>query len=220
MMRKVLLVGSGLIVLAGVMGIALYQPLIRPWHARWGASDAEVALALAGDELVAGQVFQTTRAIDVHAPAAAVWPWLVQMGQGRGGLYSYDGLENLAGCDIHTLNSIVPELQNLKVGDEIKIGPQQGLPHYQVVLLDPQKALVIRAVNASTGELGGTWGFYLLEKSPALTRLLIRHRDAPSLDATENTVNAIFEPISFVMEQRMLIGLRDHAEKLTLVTGQ
>lgn len=212
MMKKIAFGCLGLTALAVATGLILYQPVIRPWYVRWGASDAEVQSRLPGDELVTGVVTQATRAIDIHAPAAQAWPWLVQIGQGRGGLYSYDFLENLVGCDIHTLTRIVPDLQNLKVGDTIRLGPQEGLPSYQVMILAAQQALVMRSVNPKTGALGETWGFYLQEKNGGVSRLIIRHRGNPSQELTERIVNTIFEPISFVMEHRMLHGIRDRAE--------
>ncbi len=88
-----------LLSLAGTsLGVYLFG--LRPWLQRWGATEAEVRRPLPGDELVTGANHWSTRAITVNASAAEVWPWLAQMGQGRGGLYSYDGLENLAGLDI------------------------------------------------------------------------------------------------------------------------
>lgn len=213
--KKIVLGLTGFLTLTGVVSLALYQPLIRPWHTRWGATDNETQMALMGDEIVAGSgVFQTTRAIDVRAPAAQVWPWLLQIGQGRGGMFSYDWLENLAGCDIHTLDRIVPELQTLKVGDRIMMGPQKGLPYYQVALLETGKALVLRSIDPATGAPGETWGFYLVSQKAQPTRLIVRHRTPPSPGATAQFVNGLFEPVVFIMEQRMLHGLRDHAENL------
>lgn len=209
----------GLIILVGVVGIALYQPVIRPWHARWGTTDDEVVMALPGDEIVTGEVSQTTRSITVRTAAAQIWPWLLQLGQGRGGMYSYDFLENLAGCDIHTLNAIDPALQKLQVGDPILMGPQEGLPYYRVVLLEPQRALVLQSINRTSGAPGETWGFYLIEQSSSLTRLVVRHRTPPSLDKTEQVVNGIFDPIVFFMEHRMLYGIREHAEKMTPIAS-
>jgi hypothetical protein len=196
-----------------VLSLALYQPLIRPWHLSWGASPAELQAVLPGDDLVNGDLTQSTRAISVQTAPDKIWPWLLQMGQGRGGLYSYDFLENLAGCDIHTLNMIVPEYQNLKIGDNIKLGPQDGLPYYRVVQLEAQQALVLRSVNPKTGESGETWGFYLRAIQLNQTRLIIRHRSPNSQKFPDQFINAIFEPIAFVMEQRMLVGLREHTEK-------
>jgi hypothetical protein len=204
----------GLSILAVMIGFVLYQPVIQPWHTRWGATNAEVKMVLPGDDIVTGEVSQTTRSITVHTTTAQIWPWLLQLGQGRGGMYSYDFLENLAGCDIHTLNAIDPTLQNLQLGDTILLGPQEGLPYYRVVLLEPQKALVLQSINRTNGAAGETWGFYLIEQSGNLTRLVVRHRTPPSLDRTEQVVNRIFEPIGFFMEHRMLYGIRDHAEKM------
>lgn len=209
----------GLIVLVSVIGMALYRPVIRPWHARWGATDEEVSMQLPGDAIVTGEVSQTTRSIAISTSPAQIWPWLLQLGQGRGGMYSYDFIENLAGCNIHTLNAIDPALQNLQVGDAILLGPQEGLPYYQVVLLEPQTALVLQSINATSGAPGETWGFYLIEQNSNLTRLVVRHRTPPSLDSTERVINAIFDPITFLMEHRMLHGIREHAEKMTPIAS-
>jgi hypothetical protein len=219
MFLKIVLYFFGLIILISLIGLALYQPVIQPWHARWGATDSEVKMDFPGDEIVTGEVSQTTRAIDINASTAQIWPWLLQLGQGRGGMYSYDFLENLAGCDIHTLDAIVPELQNLQVGDKISMGPQEGLPYYQVALLEAEKAMVLRSINPTTGAPGETWGFYLIENSGGPVRLVIRHRTPPSENNTDRIFNSIFEPISFVMEHRMLYGIRDHAQKLNPVAS-
>jgi hypothetical protein len=200
------------IFLTGVIGLALYQPLIRPWHAGWGATETERHMALPGDEIVTGEVSQTTRSITIYTPAVRVWPWLLQLGQGRGGMYSYDFLENLVGCNMHTLDSIDPALQSLQVGDAISMGPQEGLPFYRVALLDAERALVLRSINPTTGAPGETWGFYLIETLHSQTRLVVRHRTPPSLTRTERMFNGLFDPIVFLMEQRMLRGIRDHAE--------
>ena len=82
-------------------------PLLRPWHSRWGATASEVASTMPGDELFPRAQFQATRAITIAAPPSAVWPWLVQVGYGRAGFYSYDLVENLVGCDIHSTDRIV-----------------------------------------------------------------------------------------------------------------
>ena len=91
----------------------LSSPLTRGWYNRWGATDADVGHAFPGNDLVPDPRLTYTRAITIHAPAAEVWPWLAQVGQARGGLYSYESLENLIRCDIHNANAIVPEWQTL-----------------------------------------------------------------------------------------------------------
>ena len=87
--------------------------VVRPWHRRWGASDEEVGRSLPGDDLVTEANFETTRAITIDARPEEVWPWLVQIGQGRGGFYSYDLLENAMGLDIQSAGQILPQYQGL-----------------------------------------------------------------------------------------------------------
>src|SRR5512139_3077066 len=125
-----------------VGGALILSPLLRSWYNQWGASEAEVAQALPGDDLVPAPRLGYTRAIQIQAPVERVWPWLAQMGQGRGGLYSYDGLENLAGCKIHSVDRIIPELQDPQPGELIRLGPQ-GYPCFAVVSVDPGRALVL-----------------------------------------------------------------------------
>ena len=96
----------------------------RRWHRTWGADDREAHEPLPGDELVPEAELQTTRAITIAASPAEVWPWLVQMGQGRGGLYTYEWIENALGAQIHNLDRIDPALQALRVGDRIRLTPE------------------------------------------------------------------------------------------------
>jgi hypothetical protein len=143
------------------------------------------------------------------------------MGQGRGGLYSYDGLENVVGCDIHSTDAIVPELQRLAPGDEILFGPAEKRFPGQVVLeVDPPRALVMCALEPVTRkpEKSATWVFFLEERhgaSGALeTRLLVRGRNAHAPGVGPHVMWRIVEPIAFVMERRMLLGVKARAESM------
>jgi hypothetical protein len=111
-------VAVGGVVAAGVA-------LVRARSLRWGATYEELNTALPGDELVPDADLTATRAVTVDAGAGDVWPWIAQLGQGRGGFYSYDVLENLVGLDIHSADRIVPEWQGIEVGDEVKF-PSPG----------------------------------------------------------------------------------------------
>ena len=136
-----------------VLGIvalgAIYAFVIRPWHLRRGSTRDEVQRSLPDDDLVPNPKFVWNQAITIHTPAADVWPWLVQIGNQRAGWYSWDGIHRLlgvAGCvddDRRSANRIIPELQNLKVGDEIRMMPEDmGAPGYKVVSIEPDRALV------------------------------------------------------------------------------
>ena len=132
---------------AQVVGTTLGAPVLRRRYNTWGATAAEVASPMPGDELVPNPRLGYTRAISISAAPAEVWAWLVQIGQGRGGLYSFDGLENLARCDIHSTDRIHPELQSLAEGDLIRLGAPQGYPCFRVASVEPGASLVLVAAD-------------------------------------------------------------------------
>jgi len=187
---------------------AAYAWVGRPWQLHWGATAAEVEVPLPGDDLLPHPDVVATRAITVQASPGQVWPWIVQLGQGRGGFYSYDWLENLVGCRIHSAGRIVPEWQNLRVGDEVRLAPEVGL---EVAQLAPAGALVLRGgvpIGSTPPPYDFTWAFVLQATNPEVTRLLVRERWQYTRAWTWLMVEPM-EAISFVMHQRMLRGIRD-----------
>jgi hypothetical protein len=163
---------------AAIIGsAAAYLLAIRSWQLRWGATDEEVDAALPGDDLIPNPDLVATRAITVHAAADQVWPWIAQLGQGRGGFCSYDALENLVGCDIHSADRIVPEWQDLKVGDQVKLAPEVGLG---VSVVEPGRALVLRGgvpMGAVPPPYDFTWAFVLQEQPDGTTSTPAVDRD-------------------------------------------
>ena len=191
------------------------SPLLRPWYRKWGATEAELKLSLPGDELVPGPRLETTRAISICAPAAEVWPWLVQMGQGRGGLYSYERLENLIGCDIHNADRILPEHQNLQVGDQVRIGPRESDPSFDVAAIEPGRAIILRGDVPGEGAIPTTWIwiFFLAPIDEKSTRLIIRSRLVYEPKLGNTLMWRVFsDPIAFVMERCTLKGIKARAE--------
>ena len=167
-----------------------------------------------GDELVPQPRLENTRAITIHAPASAIWPWLVQMGQGRGGLYSYQRLENLIGCDIHNADRIMPEHQNLQVGDKVRLTPQDN-PALDVAAIVPDSALILCGVIPSSQGKPTIWIwiFYLNPIDEDTTRLILRSR----LDYASGFGNTLMwrvftDPIAFNMERKMLQGIKARAD--------
>jgi hypothetical protein len=199
-------VGAGLAV-AGAAGIAAYVLGIRPWHLRWGATDEELNEPLIGDELAPNPKLRATHAITINAAARDVWPWLVQMGQTRGGFYSYTWLENLAGCHMRNADEIVPEWQELKVGDSVWLHPKA--PPVEVAAIDPGRALVLKP-----------WGAFVVRPiDERTTRLIIRSQGDYNPDLKNAVLNfllwrVVFEPAHFIMERKMLLGIKERAEKL------
>jgi hypothetical protein len=177
--------------------------LIRPWHLRWGATTGEVAQAMPGD--LAGA--RWTRAITVNTPPDRIWPWLVQWGQGRGGWYSYDWLENLLGFDIHTADRIMPEFQQLAVGDPICMA--RGVCPSHVSLVEPNRWLSWQATG-DDGSPTWTFTFGLFPLDGERTRLVVRESFAP--DAMPPAVLAAIEIPDVVMEQKALQTVKYRAE--------
>jgi hypothetical protein len=205
--------------------VAVYALLIRPWHLRWGATNAEVVASLAGDSLVSQPKISATHAITIRGSAADVWPWLVQIGQGRAGFYSYEGIENLLGLNIHNSDRILPDFQDLKVGDVVPLAPDgAGVP---VAFLQPNQSLVLGGrVDAHTkGPLTledkspdayyeASWGFFLQPIDAHTTRLIERFQMDWGPDSFSNGLfyRGILEPGSFIMERRMLLGIKERVE--------
>lgn len=210
---------------AAAIGTLLYASLIRPWHLQWGATGEEGASVLPGDELIGHPRLQSTRGITIQAPASRIWPWLVQMGQGRGGLYSYDWLENIVGCDIHSLDRVAPEFQSLQAGDTFRLGPQ-GYPFFTVASITPQRAIVLAtplqtydmallrpACTPARHVTGSTWAFVLTPVDEHTTRLLVRLRGDWDESVGATLFNrALLEPANFVMERKMIYGIKERAE--------
>jgi hypothetical protein len=192
--------------------LAAYPLVIRRRQLRWGATDAEADRALPGDDLLVTTDLTATRAITVHRPPGHVWPWIAQIGQGRGGFYSYDWLENLARCNIHSADRVFPEWQKLQVGDQVRLAPEVGL---DVAVTDAGHALVLRGgvpMGSTPPPYDFTWAFVLDEQSVGMTRLLVRER----YRYTRWWAPLLVEPaamISFVMSQKMLRGIRGRAER-------
>ena len=184
----------------------------RRWSLRWGATDAEATTQMPGDELLSSADRTTTRAVTIAAPPDEVWPWLVQMGQGRGGLYSYDFVENLIGCEMHSADHIVDEWQHVTVGDPFRLHPDVAL---RVAVVERDRALVVRGgvpIGDAAPPYDFTWAFVLDEVADGATRLIIRERYV----FTRRWASLIVEPIlpvSFVMTRRMLRGLRARVEQ-------
>ena len=192
---------------AGVAALS-YPLVLRKKCLTWGATPDEVSRPLPGDELMPDPDIIATRAISIGAPPSAVWPWLVQMGSGRGGAYTYDWIENLLGLAMHSADEVLPQFQQLKVGDELELGP--GRPKMRVEVLEPERSLTVRFEDGTW-----VWIFALIAEGGG-TRLISRNRiatpGAPPLARLFSLY--LMEPGSLVMEVRMLNGIRERAERL------
>jgi hypothetical protein len=187
----------------------LYWFPIRRWMNQWGATPSDLTRVMAGDSLLADQTYSGTTAVTVDARPEHIWPWLVQIGYQRGGLYSYDWLDRLFGyLDRPSATRILPEFQHLAVGDTIPMG--QG-PSWPVAVVEPNRALVLDMRNM--GGLDWVWQFGLYPVDQTRTRLVSRSR-VRARAIWARLLTHVIEPAGFLMTRRMLLGLKQRAEAL------
>ena len=195
---------------------ALYWFPLRRYFRRWGTTPDDLARVMPGDTFIVNPTHSATHAVTVDAPPDDIWPWLVQMGYQRGGLYSYDWLDRLFGIlDRPSADRVLPDFQHLAVGDRILLGPGEK-QKLTVAALEPFRALVL---SYKEHGFGWVWQFGLYPLDNNRTRLVTR-----GAEHVPNTVGAWFfmrvmEPAAFVMTRRMLLGLKQRAEALRSQTS-
>jgi hypothetical protein len=188
---------------------AVYWFPVRRWFRRWGTNDEDLARVMAGDSIIANPTHSATHALTVDASPEDIWPWLVQMGYRRGGLYSYDWLDRLFGyLDRPSANRVLPEFQRLSVDDVIPLGRGKG---FRVTAIEAHRALVL---SGTSDGFQWVWQFGLYPLDDGRTRLVSR-----GTQRFANTVGTwlfmrVMEPAAFIMTRRMLLGLKQRAEGL------
>lgn len=183
--------------LAGSATLLAYAGLVRPRIRTWGATPEESSTALPGDDLVEDAGLQTTRAVTIAAPVGEVWPWLAQIGQDRGGFYSYEWLENLAGCQMRNADRVHPEWQERTVGETVLLHPANGLT---LARFEPNRLYALE----------GGW-FFVLQPDGGRTRLIARGRVARGLASVAYGI--LLELPHFLMERKMLLGVKERVER-------
>jgi hypothetical protein len=195
--------GWMLLLLATAAGV--WRIFIYPSASNWGAAKEERSRPLPGDDLLTLSGPQNTSALTIDAPAEVVWKWLVQIGQDRGGFYSYTFLENLVGAGIRNTNEIRPEWQELKVGDVVRLGRDEGVIKLNVLAVEPGRLLVLPF-----------WGAFVLEAGSdgRNTRFLIRSR-SEGRPLVRFILSTTLDPIHFLMQRRMMLGIKVLSEAKT-----
>jgi hypothetical protein len=203
--ERQILRGLGAIILASPRFAS--APLIRRRHLRWGATDAEAAAPMPGDELVPRSSFTATRAITIDAPPEAVWPWLVQLGYRRAGWYTYDLFDN---AGFPSADRILPEQQNLKVGDWVPMAKNvNDTTAFTVAGMDPNRWMLWQKPNS-------TWAWKLVPLDGGRTRLITRLKALyPWRSSPGNALLTLilFEFGDFPMTRKLLLGVKRRAEQ-------
>ena len=207
---------------AGFMAFQMiFWPLTLKRRNRWGATDEEINTVLPGDDLVPTPKVGYTHAISITRSKDQVWPWLVKLGQGRGGFYSYQWLENIIGCQIYNADEIFPEYQEMEQFTGIKLHP--SMPEIPIKSYKPQEYILLHGdsqfdqINNSGNKnfLNVTWLFHLREVGPDHSRLISRWRaDFPNTFAAKMGYGApITGSMAHVMDVKMLKGIKHRVEK-------
>ncbi|MGD2102588.1 MAG: hypothetical protein PVG83_10175 [Acidimicrobiia bacterium] len=213
----------GVGVLAALEGAALIvwhliaTPFIGRRRLRWGTVGTEATDPLPGDELIVKPKWSYTLGVDVDASPEAVWPWIAQIGQRRGGFYTYQTLENLVGCKITNTTEIIPDHQHPAVGEDIYLHPTA--PPMRIEIVDPPNALVLFGspadIAAEESWAMSTWQFVVNPRPDRGSRLLTRGRSDYTPDWKSRLAFGRFpiEVITFVMSRKMMLEIKRLAER-------
>ena len=210
-----------------IAGNLISQPITRSHFRFWGARQEDRQRTLPGDERVPNSIVTTTLATTINAPASEVWGWIAQLGQERGGMYSYELLENFVRCQMHNADRVVPEWE-MQVGDRMRMGPQ-GYPVNQVVALERNRWLLMAGADLKTGiadpppqpgqttYVNYTWVLYLDEQPDGTTRLISRTRldYAPRTFGFKLMWEVFTDPIGCAMTRKMLLTIKQRVEQLS-----
>ena len=198
------MVAIGIVVVALALGSGVFI-LCRPWQLSWGATSEELTRGMPGDELVSRPNFNTTRAVTVNARPEDIWPWIVQIGFGRGGWYSYDLFDNLGR---HSAERIIPELQRIRADDLIPMGPGADSGMRVKEFVPDRSILWWSKRNPPT-----TWAWALDPTIDGGTRLVTRVRSRSSWAHPSSMLwRLMFEVADFPMMRKCLLGIKRRAE--------
>lgn len=205
-MKKFLKISAVFAGLIALFVIAII--LLTPWMDRWGTTQAEIQATFPGDELVPAPASFVNRAVTIQASPEQIYPWLVQMGGGKGGLYSYTAFEGLIGCPLVNAERIHPEWQNLQVGDPVKMCPNEPAPPPYIVAQIVQNQTLVMG-HQENGQWVDLWQFILIPQADGSTRLILRTRTMMVGGFWD-----LIHPGVFIMEHGLLLGVKERAEKL------
>lgn len=187
----------------------------RQFYRNWGTTKEECQTPLPGDELIGQPAVQTTEGVWIDAPAAEVWPWLVQMGQDRGGLYSYETLENAVGLKYRNADRIHPEWQHLEAGDVIRVVPRGWMGLSEGIALPVAQVIggesIVLRMQPPQLPFDGVWSFHVIPRWEDRCRLLVRSRTR--MQAPGEVLGAeAAGPVIALMTRGMLLGIKRRVE--------
>ena len=191
----------------------------RRYYRNWGTTKEECRMSLPGDELIRRPSVQSTEGVWIDAPPSAIWPWLIQIGQDRGGLYSFDTVEKLIGLDYDTANRVHPEWQCLMPGDAIRLAPDgwMGLPHGLTLAVEQvtdESALVLRGTPPEF-PWETVWSFHLLPRWQDRCRFLVRTRTRLRHPGEVLGVE-LAGPVTALVTRGLLLGIKSRVADVVM----
>jgi hypothetical protein len=208
-------IANRLIKLIGILAVLAFLAIfimiaLMPWMDSWGATDDEIAASYSGDELVPSPRITYTRAVSINATPEEIYPWIVQLGAEKGGMYSYSWFEtNILQCELINADRIHEEWQDLKVGGQMKMCPgTSGPPPYEIATLESNHAIVMG--HKDTADWVEVWQFNLVPQEDGTTHLVIRSRNA-----AEGWFWDLIRPGEFIMMRGMMLGIKERAEGIS-----
>jgi hypothetical protein len=222
MRRWILRAGVAMLAVFVAAGLT-YHFALRDWCLGWGTTPSEVHSVLPGDALFPVFAAEATHAITIQAPPERVWAWIMQIGQDRGGFYSYSLFEDVAGCDMPKVEHLVAEWKPRTVGETVWFATPKrfsGQGRMIAAVVQPQRSFVMVSVKdwamlqAGRPAQESSWSFTLIPLGAGQTRLIARVRGETPKTVTSRAVGRLFwEPMHFIMEQKMLRTIRDLSER-------
>ena len=206
-----MVIGGGVAIFTVLAGLGFFAGY-RPWQLKWGATRNEITAKMPGDDLVPAPIFNATRAVTIEAPPEAIWPWLVQIGFGRAGWYSYDLLDNLGRA---SADRILPEFQHVEVGDLVPLGPG-GDSGMRIKAFEPNRWMLWwdRKIQRTS------WAWALDAMPDGRTRLVTRVRARPSWHHPTTVMWLVLTEVAdFPMMRRCLLGIKRRAEVTKIADG-
>ena len=205
---KRILKTMGILIGLAILAVAVMAALL-PWMDRWGATDDEIAASFPGDELVPSPRIFYNRAVTIHAAPEEIYPWIVQVGAEKGGMYSYEWFEtNILQCELINADRVHEEWQGLKVGDPVKMCPgTSGPPPYEVAIMEPDRAIIMG--HQDNGRWTDVWQFILIPQNDGSTRFVLRGRSTLT-----GWLWDVIRPGEFIMMRGMMLGIKERAEGL------
>jgi hypothetical protein len=199
---------------------AALSPFLRRARGHWGLTPELTARSYPGDVLVPEPTWSWTHGIEVSAPSSSVWPWIAQIGANRGGFYSYQWLENLVGCNVQNATHVHPEWE-AEVGQKLKLHPDPAAPQLEIVAVERGQCIVASGPLDAEARAAGkpwtaaSWLFFIEPLGERRCRVISRYRAACSDDLATRLAfgPTLVEPVGFAMDRRMLLGIKQRAER-------